>query len=381
VSHSGAWHISAVPSSGRTQVELTSVSCPAVADCYAAGLSFLGDGLTYPPAKPGLSDRPVVEHFNGATWSMMEVPSTPGILNSITCLTPHNCIAVGGSQLNYRTLGTTLVESFNGRAWSVVRSPNLTTADFAGTPAAGSPPGQIQNVLDAVACRTATECFAVGNASAALDGDSNVTEPMALRFDGNSWTATTLVSPLAEFSGVACDSQLCLAVGSSSNDLQTEIPFAASLSGPTWAQTASPVGDFAFHGVTCVTVTCLALTYSGSAEIYSGGSWTSQNLPHTSAQMTTWYDLTCFSATRCVAVGQDNSAEGRTGLNPLAWDKTLVATRSHGTWSIERSPNRAGMDNALVGVSCPAGKCVAVGYSQVPSALNSGLVRALALSQ
>jgi hypothetical protein len=379
---SRGWLISAVPSTDELQVELLSVSCPAVGDCYAAGFSFLGDGLSYPPARPGLGDRPVIEHLKGATWSMMPVSSTPGILNSITCVTREDCVAVGDTQRNYQTLGTTLVESFNGNAWTVESSSSLSSAAFAGTPAAGPPTDQIQNVLDGVACRTATECFAVGNASVALTGDSIVTEPITLRLDGASWVPTSIVTPLAEFSDVACNLRVCLAIGRSSNDLRTEVPFAAALSGATWVQTPPPVGEFAAHGVTCAAATCLALAYTGSAEVYSGGPWTSQDLPSASAQMTTWSDLACSGATKCAAVGQDNSAEGRTGLNPLAWDKTLVATLSNGTWSIENSPNRADMDDALFGVSCPAwSKCVAVGYSQVPTGLDPGRVSALALSQ
>jgi hypothetical protein len=377
----GAWVISAVHSTGGRQGELVSVSCPAVADCYAAGFSFLGDGLSYPPVSPGLNERPVVEHFNGARWSMMPLPSTPGILNRVTCVTPQDCIAVGGTELNYQTNGTSLVESFNGHRWSVVPSPNLGAAAFAGTPAAGAPPGQIQNVLEDVACRGVAECFAVGDASVVLNGDSIVVEPITVRFDGTSWAATTLTTALAEFSDIACDSEVCLAVGSSSNDLRTEVPIAATLSGTTWMQTAAPVGEFAIRGVTCAATTCRVLTYSRSVGVYSGGSWTAQNLPTVPAQMTTWYGLTCFRATQCVAVGQDNSAEGRTALNPLAWDKTLVAILSNGRWSIESSPNGADMNNALLGVACPAWhKCVTVGYSQVPSGLNAGLVSPLALT-
>jgi hypothetical protein len=374
--------ISAVPSTGGRQAELVSVSCPAVADCYAAGFSFLGIGPSYPPSSPVPSDRPVIEHFNGATWSMMSVPSTPGVLSSITCVSRRDCLAVGGTRLIGHTNGTTLVEAFNGTGWSVVPSPNLSSAAFAGTPAAGAPPGQILNVLDGVACRQQTECFAVGIASVALDGDSIVTEPITLRFDGTAWAATTIVSPLAEFSDVACDTEACLAVGRTSNNLQTEAPFASTLSGTAWTRTAVPSGSFATHGVTCAAATCLALAYSGYAEIYSDGTWISQSLPFGPAPATMWYDLTCVSATECVTVGEDNSSEGRTGLDPLAWDRSLVATRTNGSWSIEPSPNHADMDNTLFAVACPSWKkCVAVGYAEVPNGDSDGPVSPLALSQ
>jgi hypothetical protein len=123
---------------------LDSVSCASALDCWAVGASGNAD-----------SAQTLIQHWNGAAW--LEVPSPNPIsmtnpynfLLGITCPSSTECWAVGVSEQN-ETGGTsqTLIEQWNGAAWTVATSP----------PSSGS-----QNSLNAVACGSTADCWAVGS--------------------------------------------------------------------------------------------------------------------------------------------------------------------------------------------------------------------------
>jgi hypothetical protein len=80
------------------------------------------------------------DHWNGSTWTVVPMPTTPGTNNqfayqfqSMDVSSPANIWAVGGSGDNASPYGgtpsNTLIEHYNGSAWSVVSSPNTGTAD------------------------------------------------------------------------------------------------------------------------------------------------------------------------------------------------------------------------------------------------------------
>jgi hypothetical protein len=70
-------------------------------------------------------------------------------------------------------------------------------------------------------------------------------------------------------------------------------------------------------------------------------------------------DVACPDATTCTAVGASDP-----GTGPFD-EQSLIETLGGGVWSLATSPDRAGYDNHLWGVSCSnANNCVAVGESQ-----------------
>jgi hypothetical protein len=84
------------------------------------------------------------------------------------------------------------------------------------------------------------------------------------------------------------------------------------------------------------------------------GVWTIVDHADFSASHTLLRDVSCPTATSCVAVG---------GIDPLISDEqTLIVTLAAGVWQATSSPNQPANDNHLWGVSCPAdGSCIAVG--------------------
>src|SRR5439155_21540794 len=79
------------------------------------------------------------EHWNGMSWSRVSSPnvgSKNSYLDSMAVVSASNIWAVGYYESNNRTGFQPLIEHWNGTRWSIVQSP--------------SPAGSIDNELDAV---------------------------------------------------------------------------------------------------------------------------------------------------------------------------------------------------------------------------------------
>ena len=166
---------------GKYQSSLNGVSCPSRKSCFAVGV------VTGPKRRT----MPLVERWNGSTWSVQRAasrglrPSFANSLNGVSCVSAKACVAVGA------TFGKSLVERWNGSTWRLLKS----------TP---------QVFLTAVTCRSATKCTAVGFGSS---------RAVAETLNGSKQSVRPLVDPggepdSAHFSSVACTSaKACLAVG------------------------------------------------------------------------------------------------------------------------------------------------------------------------
>ena len=140
--------------------------------------------------------------------------------------------------------------------------------------------------------------------------------------------------------------------------------FTTDDAGSSWAAAAIPLGMGSLYAVTCAPGnddTCLAV---GDAvmgviiETNDGGStWQEQTTP----ALQTLSGVTCVSATSCIVVGTDlaNTAE-----------VVLTTTDFGGTWtSVKSVPADF---SPLLGVSCSASTCFAVGTAGVLISSNSG---------
>ncbi|HLI06902.1 MAG TPA: hypothetical protein VKV40_10070 [Ktedonobacteraceae bacterium] len=109
------WNVVKSPSPGSLNNELFSVSARSSNDVWAVGFS----------ASNSSSETTLIEHWNGAKWSVVKSPS-PGtspvndVLSSVTAISASDAWAVGSSG----TMSKTLTEHWNGAKWSVVKSPN-----------------------------------------------------------------------------------------------------------------------------------------------------------------------------------------------------------------------------------------------------------------
>jgi len=228
-------------------------------------------------------------------------------------------------------------------------------------------PGPPSSELAAVACPSATSCFAVG---------SQVTTtgalPLVEQFDGATWKVLPSPAPPSKHSSldaVACASSTrCLAVGTWRSGASHV--FSESWNGSAWTMTTvpEPTGTVStvFEGLACTSATsCVAVglsQLSGSdlqvtlAERWNGSSWSIMASPTPSgvagARLAA---VACPTTTSCLAVGTQDPSQG--GARTLAerWNGT--------TWSIVTTPNPSG-DGSLAGVECTsASSCLAVGES------------------
>src|SRR5438094_8187586 len=92
---------------------------------------------------------------SGLAWSIVTSPNTSAthenVLSGVTCTSASDCWAVGYVYTGFFPPqgAQTLVEHWNGAAWSIVRSPNTSATQ--------------DNYLSGVTCTSASDCWAVGD--------------------------------------------------------------------------------------------------------------------------------------------------------------------------------------------------------------------------
>jgi hypothetical protein len=182
--------------------------------------------------KTTTSFRTLVEHWNGASWSVVASPNSgsgENVLAAAAVVTPSDIWAVG-----YRTNGTgprhTLVERWNGAKWRIVPSP--------------SPgPRNGDRFLFGVAAVSARQAWAVGTQPASFS------QTLAIRWNGTRWLTTKTANPGQGdrfLNGVAAPSATyALAVGSDLAGQQTRA-LAERWTGSAWSvvPSASPGADY-----------------------------------------------------------------------------------------------------------------------------------------
>ncbi|MCW2910741.1 MAG: hypothetical protein JWL68_5530, partial [Actinomycetia bacterium] len=123
---------------------LGNVSCTAVKDCVAVGTAGTMSGSA-------LSLAPLAEQWTGGSWTVLS-PANPapagGIseLNSVSCTSATNCVAVGDYMDQAGTSDVTVAEQWNGTTWTVLTTPSPATF----------------SALLSVSCPSAAHCVAVG---------------------------------------------------------------------------------------------------------------------------------------------------------------------------------------------------------------------------
>ena len=140
-----------------TGSKLYDVAALAATDVWAAGSFFS-------PATNNW-EQPLVEHWNGASWSVVPSPSigTSSVLRGVAALAPNDIWAVGDT---YTTQYQTLVLHWDGTNWSRVSSPNV---------------GPYGNALYRVTALAANDIWAVGEAN-------NSGSTLTLHWDGARWS-------------------------------------------------------------------------------------------------------------------------------------------------------------------------------------------------
>jgi hypothetical protein len=223
------------------------------------------------------------------------------------------------------------------------------------------PSGSAGGALDGVSCVSAADCVAVGYFGPGAG------MPLAERWNGSAWSPQRLPVPpgaSGEMDSVSCASaDACTAVGSYSSGPGASVALAERWNGRTWTRQSMPAGDGGFSGVSCSSArSCTAIDGGSGAAQWNGASWSNTSaVTPPGGTGTSLTAVSCASAANCTAAGsydKGNRAE------PLAehWDGA--------TWSAEPVPGPAGAPvSILSSVSCPsATTCTAAGYyaKQVP---------------
>ena len=158
--------------------------------------------------------------------------SAPGGLDSVSCVSPEWCMAVGTAFAG--TIHShSASETWNGTQWSILAPP-------------------IAEPMS-VSCVTSTFCT--------VAGDDGLGAPAAASWDGTTWTAATLPTGTGSLGSVSCATvTTCLAVGTDAS----QHAFADVWDGSNWTSLAvpEPAGSTSTHlySVSCPTsVDCLAV--------------------------------------------------------------------------------------------------------------------------
>jgi hypothetical protein len=352
------WSTESSPNPTKTPVEtrLEDVSCPAATACMAVGTN-------------RARHQAVAERWDGVKWSVVSVPKPGGATGTyfedVACPSTTNCFAVGEAWWSNGTT-TPLIERWDGSGWSIMT--------------AGNPSGSAYTSLLGVSCTSTTNCFAVGQHS------SGGTKTLVERWNGSNWSVVS--SPNAPGStgsilqAVSCvSSSDCTAVGFYDNASFNELTLIERWNGSTWTVVGSPNRTGAtpqnfLVDVSCVSASyCVAVGQSGApdgslvrslAERWNGTSWAiMSSVNPAGAKGTSLRGVSCTSSTSCIAVGLSAAVFGCGCEDYPTSPEPSLAERWNGTsWSIEATPNPAGsVVSALNGVACLNDtECRAVGY-------------------
>ncbi len=327
--------------------ELEAVTCLSARNCTAVGAGVSGA---------------LAEHWNGSRWATEPAPPGPGtnhFLVAVSCTSASACTAVGdyAPKSRPKVVELTLADRWNGKRWTHEPTPN--------------PAGTTLAQLLGVSCSSATACIAVG--VYAIPGKPSLT--LAERWNGKKWAIERTPVPkglvTATLKSVWCRSATsCIAVGDNYVTTRGLAPNPAALAevwdGKRWAiqPVPNPKGtdDSEFNGVSCLSATCTAVGQyvigvdkaRPLAEVWNGKAWAVEPAanPTGSALFQELDSVSCVRAKACTAVGHYQI--GRVEV-------TLAEGWNGAKWAIEPTPKiRSG--SALIGVSCKAPRCAAVGF-------------------
>jgi hypothetical protein len=286
-------------------------------------------------------------------------------LNSISCPTTTLCMAVG---LDART-SHAIAETFNGSRWSLTELPLPTGAKLA--------------ALASVDCPTKTRCMAVGQWATSFAFPAN--RLYAETWNGRNWNKIGgIPAPPgahgAAYSGVSCASATsCVLTGIYDPAAGANpVSFAEVLITGKWHFFKLPglsAGTSIVENVSCTSAShCVAVGDTGTArrsplgtpaaaiiaDTWNGRTWSAVKLPMPAGGRGAWlYDVSCSSATSCFATGGQNIGGGVSF--------TLAERLTGGKWKITSVASATGTDMSLYGVSCPtAAMCMATGGSELP---------------
>ncbi|MEX0973530.1 MAG: S8 family serine peptidase [Solirubrobacterales bacterium] len=349
------WSLQATPNpEGSTNSGFRDVSCPATDTCVAIGYN----------ESAGTS---FVEEWDGASWRI--ALTTPAHLEAISCwaAVSAKCRVVGHSEGQHAIWGVNL------------------TLGFLALEEVPSPEGGSNISLKDVSCTAASACTAVGSYYA------SGYQPLAIRWDGSSWTVQSTPAPSGEegnggeLLAVSCPSvSACTATGLKRTPSSGWASFAERWNGSSWSivETADPSGaegEAMLDDVSCSSASsCLATGYTDDGQepmvqSWNGTAWSLETIPTPAGAQgaVRLNGVSCASAGSCIlAGGYVSEVDEKWGLQFPSQEKTLALSWDGKSFGINSTPNREGHEfNLLRAISCSSvAACTAVGDSRPESA-------------
>jgi hypothetical protein len=312
-------------------------------------------GFSQDPAT--LFRRNIAATLSDGVWKLSTVPQRGTASNNlwnVSCVSTTRCVAVGFYANLDAGFYKTLIASYNGSTWKLEASPNRPDQD---------------NYLFGVDCTDATHCVAVGRSF-----NQTTSKSLVLTLDGGTTWKMPSVPARASADNLLADVSCATttsgkAVGYTVADADNATKtLVLSRSGSTWSIDPSadrPVGSNLLRDISCPSATsCVAVGATDPSadpqdeqslvETYSAGAWTIATSPDRAGADNHLWAVSCSNETNCVAAGQSQT-------DTLA--RPLIQTLSGGTWTLTSpAPYRAGTFNYIYGLSCPTYRnCQAVG--------------------
>lgn len=160
------WSIMSSPNPGTALNQLLAVSATSTSDAWAVGNSWY---------LIGNNKSPLIEHWDGTSWNVVPSPGagSENLLTGVTALSPSDVWAVGYFS-NNNNPSQTLIEHWDGTSWSIISSPNPNTYDF----------------LQGVTALSPSDVWAVG-----ASADSVSRQTLIEHWDGTSWSVVASPNP------------------------------------------------------------------------------------------------------------------------------------------------------------------------------------------
>jgi len=120
-----SWSASPTATGEPTDSTLAAVSADSASDAWAVGESAVSE-----PHNTGR--QPLIEHYNGSSWSVVQGAFTGNendTLIAVDAVSPSDVWALGVAKpRSYSGAGTSVLEHFNGAEWSIVSAAETSTA-------------------------------------------------------------------------------------------------------------------------------------------------------------------------------------------------------------------------------------------------------------
>lgn len=218
------WEVMATPSPGGGHNVFRDVSGTSDTNLWAVG--------SY-EVKPHVPTYPLAARWDGGKWHHTNVPAPAGRndveLAAVTALGAGDVWAVGDAGTTSGSLPTTTFTThWDGRSWQIVPSPNM---GGTGTP----------NHLNAVSAAGPDDVWAVGYAH-----QNAVSRPMAMHWDGRSWTIVPVPDPgaghsvLSGVSARAANDVWAVGYAPSRTAGHTIEPYVLHWDGSAWTRVGTP---------------------------------------------------------------------------------------------------------------------------------------------